>query len=254
MAQQPQDPLQREDYRRILAFMESVDREPDLVGFQSAVLGALERFFGWQRLSFQIGPDLTHALEAPGPKLGYPALVLEEYAQRWGRYDVFKTDTATRLLQARGVLSLHELPAPSDTEAKLYVERFMRPHRIANKAGFLIEVGARGVAFVGVANRSDRPVDARQAASLASLRRLLAPLLRAHLEADALARPHANLTRRERQVAALVASGLTNRQIAFDLSVSDETVKKHLTSALRKTGSTTRTQLALRWSGSPSGG
>jgi FixJ family two-component response regulator len=42
------------------------------------------------------------------------------------------------------------------------------------------------------------------------------------------------LTPRERQVTALVASGLMNKQIANELSISEVTVKMHRSSAMRK--------------------
>ena len=42
----------------------------------------------------------------------------------------------------------------------------------------------------------------------------------------------------------LVATGLTNPQIADRLYISPRTVKSHLETLLRKTGSTGRTQLA----------
>ena len=44
------------------------------------------------------------------------------------------------------------------------------------------------------------------------------------------------LTPRERQVAALVASGLMNKQVANELSISEVTVKMHRGSAMRKLG------------------
>ena len=44
------------------------------------------------------------------------------------------------------------------------------------------------------------------------------------------------LTPRERQVVALVASGLLNKQVAFELSISEVTVKMHRGSAARKLG------------------
>jgi FixJ family two-component response regulator len=45
---------------------------------------------------------------------------------------------------------------------------------------------------------------------------------------------YALLTPRERQVVALVASGLMNKQVAHELSISDVTVKMHRRSAMRK--------------------
>ncbi len=47
---------------------------------------------------------------------------------------------------------------------------------------------------------------------------------------------YAQLTPRERQVMALVASGLMNKQVASELSISEVTVKMHRSSAMRKLG------------------
>jgi len=56
--------------------------------------------------------------------------------------------------------------------------------------------------------------------------------------------PSASLTRRERQIAALVATGLTNREIAGQLYLSVRTVEVHVNHILSKLGFRTRTQLA----------
>jgi FixJ family two-component response regulator len=47
---------------------------------------------------------------------------------------------------------------------------------------------------------------------------------------------YALLTPRERQVMALVASGLMNKQVANELSISEVTVKMHRSSGMRKLG------------------
>ena len=52
------------------------------------------------------------------------------------------------------------------------------------------------------------------------------------------------LTPRERQVAALVASGLMNKQVANELSISEVTVKMHRGSAMRKLGVKSLARLA----------
>ncbi|MFI6516987.1 ATP-binding protein [Spirillospora sp. NPDC050679] len=52
------------------------------------------------------------------------------------------------------------------------------------------------------------------------------------------------LSPREREVAELAATGITNRDIAQELFVSPKTVEKHLASALRKLGLRSRTALA----------
>jgi predicted ATPase/DNA-binding CsgD family transcriptional regulator len=55
------------------------------------------------------------------------------------------------------------------------------------------------------------------------------------------------LSRREREVAALVQDGYTNRQIAHHLVISERTAEAHVGSCLAKLGLVSRTQLA-RWS------
>ena len=54
------------------------------------------------------------------------------------------------------------------------------------------------------------------------------------------------LTAREREVARLLADGMSNREIANTLSISEDTVKHHLTHAFNKTGVSSRVELALR--------
>ncbi|MER6936102.1 LuxR C-terminal-related transcriptional regulator [Nocardioides sp. NPDC127514] len=55
----------------------------------------------------------------------------------------------------------------------------------------------------------------------------------------------ARLTRREQQIAELVATGLTNQDIASKLTLSRRTVEGHVEKALTKLGFTSRTQLAV---------
>ncbi|WP_170154368.1 helix-turn-helix transcriptional regulator [Protaetiibacter intestinalis] len=54
------------------------------------------------------------------------------------------------------------------------------------------------------------------------------------------------LTAREREVLALVAEGLSNRQIGERLYLSPKTVSVHVTAILRKLGASTRTDAAVR--------
>jgi DNA-binding NarL/FixJ family response regulator len=57
--------------------------------------------------------------------------------------------------------------------------------------------------------------------------------------------PQDQLSDREREVLTLVAEGLANKQIARHLSISERTVKAHLTSIFQRIGVTDRTQAAL---------
>lgn len=66
---------------------------------------------------------------------------------------------------------------------------------------------------------------------------LATPRLRTDIDAP--------LTNREAQVLAMVAQGLTNKQIAKNLFISTETVKEHVQRILRKIGVADRTQAAV---------
>jgi DNA-binding NarL/FixJ family response regulator len=53
------------------------------------------------------------------------------------------------------------------------------------------------------------------------------------------------LTARQLEIVAAVVAGMTNRDIAKKLSISEDTVKHHLTQIFAKTGATNRLELAL---------
>lgn len=79
--------------------------------------------------------------------------------------------------------------------------------------------------------RGESPIDPRAA--------------RAFLDADRVERPGASLKPREREVLALLGTGLTNRAIAARLGISEATVKTYLTDIYRQIGASDRTQAAL---------
>jgi DNA-binding NarL/FixJ family response regulator len=74
---------------------------------------------------------------------------------------------------------------------------------------------------------------------------LLVRLSRAARENRLEAAPLEALTKREREVVALVASGLRNRQIAARLYISDATVRNHLSSIFGKLGMSDRRELMI---------
>lgn len=84
---------------------------------------------------------------------------------------------------------------------------------------------------VRAAARGEAPLDPRAGRALLSARGAASPL--------------DGLSDREREVLRLVAHGLPNKLIARELSISEKTVKTHLTSVFRRIGVTDRTQAAL---------
>lgn len=57
-------------------------------------------------------------------------------------------------------------------------------------------------------------------------------------------RPY-QLTSREMQIVRLITDGLTNRDIGTELSITEETVKRHLTNIFEKVGMSNRLELAM---------
>jgi DNA-binding NarL/FixJ family response regulator len=64
-------------------------------------------------------------------------------------------------------------------------------------------------------------------------------------EAKAVSEGLASLTSQQFRVLTMVCDGLLNKQIAYELSVSEATIKAHVTAIFRKLGVRTRTQAAL---------
>ena len=84
---------------------------------------------------------------------------------------------------------------------------------------------------IRAAARGEAPLSPRAAQALLSARREPSPL--------------AALSEREQEVLGLVAAGLSNKQIAARLGISEKTVKSHLTRVFREIGVFDRTQAAL---------
>jgi DNA-binding NarL/FixJ family response regulator len=69
------------------------------------------------------------------------------------------------------------------------------------------------------------------------------PVLSVPGQRSAEMRPDA-LTSRQKEIATLIAQGLTNRQIASKLFISERTVENHMSKILRKLQLTSRAQVA----------
>src|SRR6266508_4409346 len=123
---------------------------------------------------------------------------------------------------------------------------------IGERTGMPPAVAQATYQLARVLARRTRPADRDEAAALATAAATLADRLgmrpvqrQAQDLAESLTghRP-GRLTRREREVAALVAQGLSNRQIAAASHISERTVESHVQHILDKLGFTNRTQIA----------
>jgi two-component system, NarL family, response regulator DevR len=108
---------------------------------------------------------------------------------------------------------------------------------IADAAGYVLK-DVRGSGLIDVVKRV--------AAGRSALDPGLVKAVRNRLRSGPAADPRlASLNPREREVLALIADGLTNRQIGTRLSLTEKTVKNYVSSLLSKLGLQSRTQAAV---------
>jgi DNA-binding NarL/FixJ family response regulator len=129
--------------------------------------------------------------------------------------------------------------------AKMGVAGIVMPNASVAIAVASIRVMAAGGSFLPpqfVDRRADGPItdaDVLDDEPPASEPRALAPPAEAPSSLD-------NLTARERDVLESLSAGRANKIIAFDLHISENTVKAHLRSIMKKLHAANRTQVAMR--------
>ena len=108
---------------------------------------------------------------------------------------------------------------------------------VAGASGYVLK-NVRGSGLVD----SVRAVAAGKSLIAPALARQVVSALQARVPVNS---PLAVLNERERSVVALIAEGLTNRQIGLELSLAEKTVKNYVSSVLSKLGLQRRTQAVV---------
>jgi DNA-binding NarL/FixJ family response regulator len=176
--------------------------------------------------------DLQDDLEVVGESADGESCVDE--AERL-RPDVILLDL--RMPGADGVAALHGLREAGNPAKVLVITSFTEPSAVLPA----VRAGASGYVYKDV----DPPALAAAIRSVHAGHVLLHPDV-ARLLASGDARPAgADLTAREQEVLVEVARGRSNREIARALSLSEKTVKTHVSAILGKLGVQDRTQAAL---------
>jgi DNA-binding CsgD family transcriptional regulator len=149
------------------------------------------------------------------------------------------------------VVSVHDLGGDAAFARCRYAE-LLDSYGLGSQASLYLREDRRIVATIALLRAAGEPPFEPQVIAL--LRRSQPFLEQAHLLArrstPPVAAAHAlddcGLTRREREVAVLVAGGASNVEVARALCVSVATVKTHVVHVLAKLGVRTRTELFLR--------
>jgi len=108
---------------------------------------------------------------------------------------------------------------------------------VAGEFATALDAQRAGITADAVLSENVEPDGARERQSAPAAVRSAADLEGARVE---------SLTPRESQVLAFVAQGLSNRAIAAQLSISDQTVKFHVASIMGKLGTTNRVETVRR--------
>lgn len=250
--------LDRSDLHRILDFLGDCEGLPDLAEFRHGVTEAMARRLGHRHTTFfasAVFEDLR-ADQQPVAR-GKAAAMMPSYVEHYHRFEPFVD-------MIRGVppadlrpMSLDRMARPLRYSHRHYVDDFLFANGIHSMLVIPLvpaDGDPHGSGAIGWLEEESGAFGPRDLAIANLLRQHLTGLFRHHATEAAEWDLASGLSPRQRQIAELVAEGKTNQEIARALCIGVDTVKKHLTRALKVTGCTNRTQLAIRYRPSPAPG
>jgi DNA-binding CsgD family transcriptional regulator len=240
------DVLDAPDLDRVLSIVEACERPNGLHEYRATALDALATTIGFDRSTFFLtGPPEPVTSGTDGIQLGFRPAVMEQYVEDHAA-DPFRADVAVEILRRDGVASLDQLGTFSVPQRR-YVDEFLAPNGIQAQLCLWLDTGEETHGILCVLGAEEGAFGPRERALLLALRPHLANLLRHHVRSDPARCTHPTLSEREREVAALVARGRTNAEIARDLGIGEDTVKKHVSRAFTACDVRNRTELSVHW-------
>ena len=159
--------------------------------------------------------------------------------------DILLLDLAMPLRS--GIETLRELAAASSTVRSIVLAAAIEPAQVIEA----LQLGARGIVLKDSAPqlliKSIRAVLAGQYwvghESVSNLVNVLRQFVPRQVEAER--KKTFGLTPRELEIVAVIVAGYTNKEVAQKFSISEDTVKRHLTNIFDKLGVSNRLELAL---------
>ena len=241
-------PLSVAEHDRILRVLTDCAAARTVDAFRETAMASLSHHLGFRTATVFSGATFSTVFTDPDPlHTGRAVPMFAEYHDHWSRDDFFATPQSRRCLQATRVGALSELAPIVPDRAHRFITEFFLRGGLTSAVGLYLQVSPDQKSLVGLFGNDD-PVREQRHAYL--LRRLAEPLnaISRRLEAgttqpkfDAMAR----LTARQREVALLVAEGLSNAAIAQLLVLREDTVKKYVSSILAALRCDSRTQVAV---------
>lgn len=234
----------------ILRVLERCERANSVQAFAVNTLDAIEREFGFSRANFFVVEVPVSRPQVRDPvSLGLLKRHLRSY-EAFASTDLFASERAVSILRKCGVATLAELASGATPVERKYVAEFLTPQSIGSQISLWIETTLSVQGVFSFFHSMQNAFGGNDRAKLLALRPHLSNLLERNVQEKherVLPTSPFGLSAREAQVSKLVAEGLGNREIAARLCIEHDTVKKHVSNALRKSKVANRTQLAARW-------
>jgi DNA-binding CsgD family transcriptional regulator len=239
-----------EQYVRVFAVLEQCDAARTIDEFKGVLLESLASVFGFHHMTCFSGSSIESAFYDQHPSLlGSCTVSWPAYQEHWHRYDPLSTVESCQALRVdrfSDLTSLTSLP----TWARGYIDGHMRKWGYRSSAAMHLELPLAGHALVGITDPEPDLVSASDGVALGLLARHLSPISRRLPTGDTDAAWSAGLSERLREVAVMVCEGRANKEIATQLCLSLDTVKKYVSRILASTGCRSRAEFVARYAGS----
>lgn len=219
--------LTSSDYERIFAVLEHCSAAESLEQLKQLLMDALHEHFKFPNTTFLTGPTFVTAFADAEPvTTGRITPIIDEYQALWYQTDVFGTaQSLAKVRRTHAISHTHLGRIPS--EARTYLQDFLFRHRLHSTGLMHLKLRHDAHGLVGIFDSEGRELTASHIASLGLLAPQLSNLAKT-LPGHQAPCWRDKLTPRQRELADLLADGLTNDEIAATLVLSVDTVKKYV--------------------------